>query len=54
MFKSLAPSSLEEAEKLEQLRLMQAGAKYKCVEVDLNMISIDTQEDLNRINEMLE
>ncbi len=52
-FSKLPESSLEKAEKLEQLRLMQAGAIYKCVEIDIDLMSIDTQEDLIRINEML-
>ena len=53
LFSALSESILEKAEKLEQLRLMQAGAKYKCVEIDIDLMSIDTQEDLIRINDLL-
>ena len=52
-FSKLPESTLEKAEKLEQLRLMQSGAIYKCVEVDIDLMSIDTCEDLVKINEML-
>jgi 3-deoxy-manno-octulosonate cytidylyltransferase (CMP-KDO synthetase) len=53
LFSTLPESTLEKAEKLEQLRLMQAGAKYKCVETDIDLMSIDTREDLVRINDFL-
>lgn len=48
-FVSLAPSNLEQIEKLEQLRALENGMKICAVAVDssLKPVSIDTQEDLN-------
>lgn len=48
LFSTLEPSALEEAEKLEQLRLMDVGAKYHCIETDLKLIGVDTPEDLSK------
>lgn len=46
---SLPPSYLEQMERLEQLRVMQAGYKIKTVITDCDMISVDTAEDLKRV-----
>ena len=43
-------SSLEKAEKLEQLRILENGEKIKVVKTTHDSISIDTKEDLRRIN----
>lgn len=48
----LPQSRLEIAEKLEQLRIIENGFKIKVVEVDYEPISIDTEEDLIRANEI--
>lgn len=45
-FTNLPQSNLEQMEKLEQLRLMEDGAKYLCYKTDLELLAIDTQEDL--------
>ena len=45
---SLAKSSLEDIEKLEQLRILEAGYKIAMVEVESNSFGIDTYEDLER------
>lgn len=45
-FTELSQSELEKAEKLEQLRLLEDGAKFLCYETDLEMLAIDTQKDL--------
>ena len=47
----LKPSSLEIAESLEQNRWLENGYKIKVIETDHENISIDTQEDLNKIIE---
>lgn len=52
-FAYLERSELEIAEQLEQLRLLQAGAKYICIETDTDLISIDTPEDLERAKELM-
>lgn len=45
---SLAPTPLETAESLEQLRALEHGIRIKVVAVDHDSIGIDTPEDLRR------
>ncbi len=45
---SLNQSSLENIEKLEQLRILEAGYKIAMVEVETESFGIDTYEDLQR------
>ena len=45
---SLAKSSLENIEKLEQLRILEAGYKIAMTEVETKSFGIDTYEDLQR------
>jgi 3-deoxy-manno-octulosonate cytidylyltransferase (CMP-KDO synthetase) len=52
-FASLQQCNLENYEKLEQLRLLELGYKFYCVETDTKLVSIDTQEDLNLVREMI-
>jgi 3-deoxy-manno-octulosonate cytidylyltransferase (CMP-KDO synthetase) len=47
-FTSLEPTDLELTEKLEQLRFLEHGIKIKVVLTDLESISVDTPEDLQR------
>ena len=42
-------SDLENYEKLEQLRLLELGYNFYCVETDSNLISVDTQADLDLV-----
>jgi 3-deoxy-manno-octulosonate cytidylyltransferase (CMP-KDO synthetase) len=42
------PTTLETAEKLEQLRLLELGLKIRVVKVDANLIGVDTMEDLEK------
>jgi len=52
-FSKLPVSSLEKIEKLEQLRLLQSGVKYFCLKTDLELIGIDTPEDLKKDREYI-
>jgi 3-deoxy-manno-octulosonate cytidylyltransferase (CMP-KDO synthetase) len=45
-FHSLPPSSLERAEQLEQLRLLEAGIPIHVLETHEPIIGVDTEEDL--------
>ncbi|MCX5680116.1 MAG: 3-deoxy-manno-octulosonate cytidylyltransferase [Candidatus Omnitrophica bacterium] len=47
-FRNLPKSSLENAEKLEQLRVLEYGYKIKTVETKFDTIGIDRPEDLKR------
>ena len=48
-FKGLKSSRLEEAESLEQLRAIEHGYKIKVLETRHATISVDTQEDLDKV-----
>ncbi len=52
-FKDLPESKLEEAEKLEQLRVIEAGYKIKVIETTFDTVAVDTQDDLDRVKEIL-
>ena len=51
-FVGLPFSGLEDCEKLEQLRILENGYRIKCVETDYESISVDTIEDLNKIEKI--
>jgi 3-deoxy-manno-octulosonate cytidylyltransferase (CMP-KDO synthetase) len=46
-------SKLEQIEKLEQLRVLENGYKIKVIETVYDTMSIDTQEDLDRVRSLL-
>lgn len=48
-FKGLPKSPLEAAEKLEQLRVLDAGYKIKTIETTVDTIGVDTPEDLVKV-----
>ena len=52
-FSRLAPSRLEEAEKLEQLRALENGFNIKVKETFFETIGVDTPEDLERVHKCL-
>jgi 3-deoxy-manno-octulosonate cytidylyltransferase (CMP-KDO synthetase) len=52
-FGELAQSDLEIAEKLEQLRLLQDGAKYVCLKTNIPLYGVDTKEDLEKVNSIM-
>jgi 3-deoxy-manno-octulosonate cytidylyltransferase (CMP-KDO synthetase) len=51
-FVGLAPSALEQREKLEQLRALEAGMRIDVVIVDSVPLGVDTPEDLERAREI--
>ncbi|MBF0122326.1 MAG: 3-deoxy-manno-octulosonate cytidylyltransferase [Candidatus Omnitrophica bacterium] len=46
-------SFLEQEECLEQLRILEAGYKIKCVETDVDSIGVDTHEDVQKVINLL-
>ncbi|UCG34999.1 MAG: 3-deoxy-manno-octulosonate cytidylyltransferase [Candidatus Omnitrophota bacterium] len=52
-FKNLPPSYLERAEKLEQLRALEAGYKIKVIESQFDSWGVDTEEDLKHVEKIL-
>jgi 3-deoxy-manno-octulosonate cytidylyltransferase (CMP-KDO synthetase) len=46
---SLAPTPLERAESLEQLRVLEHGYRIRCVNTVSTSIGVDTAEDLERV-----
>jgi 3-deoxy-manno-octulosonate cytidylyltransferase (CMP-KDO synthetase) len=52
LFHSLPESSLEMAEKLEQLRFLQNGVEIYVVETPYDTVGVDTLEDLQRVERM--
>lgn len=53
-YANLAPTPLEQTEKLEQLRALENGCPIRVVEVDYSPIGVDTPEDLARVRRILE
>ncbi len=52
-YASLAPTPLERAESLEQLRALENGYRIKVLAGDFQGIGVDTPEDLARVNALL-
>ena len=52
-FKNLPKSYLEEAERLEQLRCLEAGYKIKVIETKFDSWGIDVEEDLEKVEKIL-
>lgn len=53
LFHSLPESSLESAEKLEQLRFLQNGVPIYVVETPYDTVGVDTEADLQRVDLLL-
>ena len=53
VFTSLPASPLERAEKLEQLRFLQADVPIRVIEVPRMGVGVDTQEDLERVRTVI-
>jgi 3-deoxy-manno-octulosonate cytidylyltransferase (CMP-KDO synthetase) len=52
-FVALPPSTLEQREKLEQLRALEAGMRIEAMEVDVVPLGVDTPDDLERARSLL-
>ena len=52
-YEALPESSLEQAERLEQLRFLQAGCQIHTVETASRPIAVDTLQDLERVREIM-
>jgi 3-deoxy-manno-octulosonate cytidylyltransferase (CMP-KDO synthetase) len=52
-FKNLPQSSLEKAERLEQLRVLESGHKIRVIETQFDSCGVDTAEDLERVEKIL-
>lgn len=52
-FASLEQSALEQAEKLEQLRALENGTGVKVIKTDYRPVSVDTEEDLKRAEQII-
>lgn len=52
-FVNLPQSKLEKLEKLEQLRLLEAGYTFKCLEIENELIGVDTPADLEKVRKIL-
>jgi len=52
-FARMKPTPLEEAEKLEQLRVLENGYKIKVVETKHDSIGVDTKEDLEKVRKIV-
>ncbi len=53
-FVSLPPSPLERIEHLEQLRLLEEGVWYHCLEIQETLVAVDTAEDAEQVRLLLE
>lgn len=53
-YASMPPTSLEQIEKLEQLRALENGHRIAVVETEFKTIGVDTPADLERVRKLLE
>jgi len=52
-FAELEPSSLEKTEQLEQLRALENGTDIKVLKTEYKPVSVDTEEDLQKAEEII-
>ena len=53
-FVSMKESPLERAERLEQLRLLEAGIPIRCVQVEYESVAVDTKDDIRKVELLIE
>jgi 3-deoxy-manno-octulosonate cytidylyltransferase (CMP-KDO synthetase) len=53
-FHALPASRLEQTERLEQLRVLESGNRIKMVEIERPTLSVDTAEDIIKVEKFLE
>ena len=53
-FVAWKPGILENAEKLEQLRVLERGRSIRVIETEYDFISVDTEEDLREVEKRLQ
>lgn len=53
-YSQLPEGQLEHVEKLEQLRLLEAGKKILTVEIDYHPLGVDVPSDLERVKELID
>ncbi len=53
IYKNLPPSSLEETERLEQLRVLEEGIRIKLIETKYDSIGVDTPQDLEKVKKFI-
>ena len=52
-YTNLPKSTLEEEEKLEQLRVLEHGYKIRTIQTQYETVGVDTQEDLDRVRALM-
>ena len=52
-FNELEPTPLEIIESVDMLRIMEYGYRVKMIHTDKNTYSVDTLEDLQRVEELM-
>ena len=53
IFEELEVGELEKAESVEMLRYIENGFAVRMIEVEDHVLSVDTEEDLKRVEEFL-
>jgi 3-deoxy-manno-octulosonate cytidylyltransferase (CMP-KDO synthetase) len=54
LFHRLAPSPLEQIERLEQLRFLENGVRIRVCETMIETVGVDTEDDLRAVERMLQ